>query len=658
MSRTMNLLAKTVGTCRVVIDSVHPSLDGGRFPFKRVLGDWIPFTVHAFADSHDLLQVELRIRRMDTDDWERLPMRPVGNDVFEATYRTDRIGLFEFEVAGVIDHYGSWYEGFQKKQAEGVPLDLECHIGAELLEHAAARAPKEPAEQLREWANFLADSTADMDSRISLASSRQVAGLARSYPRRDWETTSSRSLMLIERELAAFSTWYEYFPRSCAGDGVTHGTFKDAAKRLPDIRDMGFNVVYFPPIHPIGREFRKGKNNTLTPGPDDVGSPWAVGAKEGGHRSILPALGTLEDFQHFLDEAEMRGMEVALDIAFQCAPDHPWVKEHPQWFRWRPDGTVQYAENPPKKYQDILPINFESEDWETLWDELKSVFEYWIEQGVKIFRVDNPHTKSMEFWRWCILNIKAQHPEVIFLAEAFTRPKRKYYLAKSGFTHGYTYFTWRNSAADLRAYVEELTQSNAREYFWPNFWPNTPDILHADLQSGNRATFIGRYILAATLSSNMGIYGPAYELLDHEPYPGKEENNHSEKYELKAWNLDKPGNIRAEIARVNALRNEHQAFQRTFNVQFIDCNNSHIIAYLKQNFDRTSRFIIVVNMDWERKQVGTLNLSPKSLGLNRDGGLRLLDHFTETPREYYWEGMDPYLELDPQVSPAHIFQIL
>ena len=654
----MSLLAKTAGTRRVVIDHVTPSIDGGRNPFKRVIGDWIPFTVHAFADSHDLVQVELRIRKVDTQEWHVLPMRALSNDEFEATYRTEEIGLFEYEVAGVIDHYGSWSEGFQKKHAEGVPLDLECRIGAELLEHAADRADEKHAEQLREWAAHLADSTANIETRTSLALSCHVAGIARSYPQRDWETTSPRSLMLIERELAAFSAWYEYFPRSCVFDGVTHGTFKDAAKQLPLIHEMGFNIVYFPPIHPVGREFRKGKNNTLTPGVDDVGSPWAVGAKEGGHKSIHPELGTLEDFRGFLDEAEMRGMEVALDIAFQCAPDHPWVKQHPAWFRWRPDGTVQYAENPPKKYQDILPINFESEDWENLWDELKSVFEFWIEQGVKVFRVDNPHTKSMEFWRWCILNIKAKHPEVIFLAEAFTRPKRKYFLAKGGFTHGYTYFTWRNTAAELQAYVEELTQSGAKEYFWPNFWPNTPDILHADLQSGNRATFIGRYVLAATLSSNIGLYGPAYELLDHEPFPGKEENNHSEKYQLKAWDLDKPGNIRAEIARVNALRNQHEAFQRTFNVLFIPCNNSHIIAYLKQNFDKTDRFIIVVNMDWENKQVGTLDLSPEHLGLAHEGSLRLVDQFAHAPKEYLWKGTNPYLELDPKKSPAHIFQII
>ncbi len=654
----MSLLLKNAGFRRVVVDHVSPLVDGGRNPFKRVLGDWITFKAHVFADSHDLLAVELRLRLHGATDWQVLPMRELGNDEFEAVYETRQIGLYEYEIAGVIDHYGSWYEGFKKKHAEGVPLDLECRIGAELLEHAANRAPEKDAAQLRKWAALLGDTQADIHSRISLATSQHVAGLARAYPQREWETCSPRALMLVERERAAFSSWYEYFPRSCADDGVTHGTFKDAAKRLPEIQRMGFNIVYFPPINPIGREFRKGRNNSLTPTPEDVGSPWAIGAKEGGHKSILPDLGTLEDFQNFISEAAGYGMEVALDIAFQCAPDHPWVKEHPKWFRWRPDGTVQYAENPPKKYQDILPINFESEDWENLWEELKSVFEYWIGVGVKVFRVDNPHTKSMEFWRWCILNIKAKHPEVLFLAEAFTRPKRKYFLAKGGFTHGYTYFTWRNTAQELQQYVEELTQGEAKEYFWPNFWPNTPDILHADLQTGNRAAYIGRYLLAATLSSNIGIYGPAYEVLDHEPFPGKEENNNSEKYQLKAWDWDAPGNIKQEIARINRIRNTHPAFQRTFNIQFIPCTNSHIIAYLKQNFDHSDRFIVVVNMDWEHRQVGTLQLPVEELGLAHGQHLKLRDLFAEEPNEYVWHGSSAYLDLSPNARQAHVLQII
>ncbi|MGJ8651090.1 MAG: alpha-1,4-glucan--maltose-1-phosphate maltosyltransferase [Opitutaceae bacterium] len=648
----MSLLKKTDSFRRVVIDHVSPCIDGGRNPFKRVLGDWVTFHAHAFADSHDLLTVDLRIRLHGAKEWEYFPMSAIGNDEFEVNYETKEIGLYEYEVAGVIDHYSSWNEGFQKKNEEGVPVDLECLIGAEILEQTAKRASKKDAKQLKEWAAHLADTSADMHSRITLAYSRHVAGIARAYPERKWESCSPLSLMLVERELAAFSAWYEYFPRSCKDDGVTHGTFNDAAKRLPEIEEMGFNIVYFPPINPVGREFRKGRNNSLTPTPDDVGSPWAIGAKEGGHKSILPELGTLKDFKGFMSKAGKHGIEVAIDIAFQCAPDHPWVKEHPQWFRWRPDGTVQYAENPPKKYQDILPINFESEDWENLWDELKSVFEYWIEQGVKIFRVDNPHTKSMEFWRWCILNIKAKHPEVLFLAEAFTRPKRKYYLAKGGFTHGYTYFTWRNNAAELQQYVEELTQSETKEYFWPNFWPNTPDILHEDLQSGNRATYIGRYVLAATLSSNIGIYGPSYQVLDNEPFPGKEENNNSEKYQLKAWDWNAPGNIAHEISVINAIRNQHPAFQRTFNVQFIPCSNPHIIAYLKENFDKSDRFIVVVNMDWSNKQAGTLELP---LG---DGQVRLIDRLTDHKQEYVWQGDSAYIDLDPKKSPAHILQIV
>ncbi|HAV14026.1 MAG TPA: alpha-1,4-glucan--maltose-1-phosphate maltosyltransferase [Opitutae bacterium] len=653
----MSLLSKSNGQARVVIDHLSPQIDGGRNPFKRIQGDWINFKAHAFADSHDLLTVDLRIRKMGTKNWDYLPMLALGNDEFAANFETREIGLYEYEVAGVIDHYGSWYEGFKKKHAEGQPVDIECKIGAELLEQTAKRASKKDAKQLKQWASFLGNSEADMHQRITLAYSKHVLGIARAYPAREWETVSARSLMLVERDRAAFSSWYEFFPRSCVNDGVTHGTFHDAATRLPEIQRMGFNIIYFPPINPVGREFRKGKNNTLTPSATDVGSPWAIGAAEGGHKSILPELGTLDDFNWFLGEADRHGMEVALDIAFQCAPDHPWVKEHPSWFRWRPDGTVQYAENPPKKYQDILPINFETDDWENLWEELKSVFDYWIEHGVKVFRVDNPHTKSMEFWRWCVLNIKAKHPEVIFLAEAFTRPKRMQYLAKGGYTHGYTYFTWRNNATELQEYVEELTQSETKEYFYPNFWPNTPDILHEDLQNGNRATYIGRYLLAATLSSNIGIYGPSYEVLDNEPFPGKEENNNSEKYELKIWDWDQPGNIKNEIALINGMRNTHPAFQRTFNIRFIPCSNSNFIAYIKENFDKSDRFIVIVNMDWFNKQVGTLNLPMAELGLPENGTLVLRDHF-DSQKEYIWNGNSPYLELDPNKRVAHIFQIV
>jgi starch synthase (maltosyl-transferring) len=437
----------------------------------------------------------------------------------------------------------------------------------------------------------------------------------------------------------------------------THGTFQDAKSRLHEIDRMGFNIVYFPPIHPIGKAFRKGKNNSLTPSDTDVGSPWAVGADTGGHKDILPELGTLEDFQSFIDEAARYEIEVALDIAFQCSPDHPWVKEHPQWFKWRPDGTVQYAENPPKKYQDILPINFENEDWENLWQELKSVFDYWISVGVKVFRVDNPHTKSLAFWNWCILEVKKDHPEVLFLAEAFTRPKRKYNLAKAGFTHGYTYFTWRNTPSEMREYLTELTTSETKDYFWPNFWPNTPDILHEDLQVNNRAAYMGRYVLAATLSSNIGIYGPAYELMDHEPFPGKEENNNSEKYELKHWDWNAKGNLKNEIARVNEIRNSHPALQTTFNVVFADSDNPHFLCYLKQNWDRSDQILVVVNMDWEHKQSGFIDLPLEHMGIGAHDSFTVRDLYDPFQAEYTWQGGRNYIELNPHFRPAHIFKI-
>ena len=662
----MNHLKKTFGQQRVVIDAIRPQLDGGRNPLKRVLGDWIHFEVDAFADSHDKIRLALKVRKVGTADWETLPLTLKENDTYTTTYKSSDIGLFEYQVVGGIDHYKSWLEGIKKKAAEGQDLSVEFKIGSQLLQAFAhplqTVAPTMDTERtvalLKEHIGILENGTIASDERLRVASNSELQSITGNLDLFEVKTASELSLLLIERELAVFSTWYEFFPRSCVNDGKTHGTFKDAAQRLHSISEMGFDVVYFPPISPIGRKFRKGKNNTLEADANDVGSPWAIGASEGGHTSILPALGTLADFKSFLAEAEMRGMEVALDIAFQCAPDHPWVEAHPDWFRWRPDGTVQYAENPPKKYQDILPINFETEDWKALWDELKSVFKYWIRQGVKIFRIDNPHTKSLEFWRWCILNIKKDHPEVIFLAEAFTRPKRKYFLAKAGFTQGYTYFTWRNSAAELRQYVEELTQSETRDYFWPNFWPNTPDILHAELQSGNRSAFIGRYLLAATLSSNMGIYGPAYELLDSEPFPGKEENNNSEKYELKVWDFERPDNIRSEISRINSLRNAHEAFQRTQNIEFLNCSNPNILVYLKQNFEKTDRFVVVVNMDWNERQTGTIVLDDPNLDLLTYGPVTVADRLSLDEASYEWTGPEAYVDLDPKKQVAHIFQIL
>lgn len=585
-------------------------------------------------------------------------MRPTGNDEFVTQLGCHDIGFYEYRVLGWSEPFRNWHLGFVKKSDSGDDkIGVELEIGADLVEAAAERADGVDRNTLLGYAGFLRDHSRDLLQKVALARESRFYNLVMTYPDRSLQTKSSRHLLLVEREKAFFSTWYEFFPRSTAPCGTRHGTFRDAMGLLPEIAGLGFDVVYFPPIHPIGRVFRKGKNNSLVAGEGDVGSPWAIGAAEGGHKSIHPELGDLDDFKALIAAAADLQLEVAMDIAFQCAPDHPYVKEHPQWFKWRPDGSVQYAENPPKKYQDILPFDFETEDWQALWLELKSVFDYWIGHGVKIFRVDNPHTKPLEFWRWCIQAIKQEHPEVLFLAEAFTRPKRKYRLGKVGFTQGYTYFTWRNHAAEMRTYVEELCAAPVRDTFLPNFWPNTPDILHEDLQLGNRATFIGRYVLAATLVGNVGIYGPAYELLDKEPFPGKEEYNNNEKYQLKQWDWNQPGNIKTEIARVNHIRRQNRALRGCGNVRFVESSNDKILAWLRQTPGRDNQILVVVNFDWQQSQMADLTLPLADMGLAPDQEFVVCDLLNAKSPEYRWRGSKNFVLLDPAKSPAHIFQI-
>lgn len=646
------------GSARVVIDRIEPVIDGGAFPLKRRAGELIRFTAHAIADGHDHLDIVLKYNLVGNPTIMELPMADKGNDEFEAELAFDRIGLYSFSVEAWCDRFRNWHVGFIKKSDANDPkIGVELLVGAELVLEAAERARGEVAHRLEDWGHFLGDDSRDLIQRIQLARGSSFYDTVRAFPDTRLATKSPEALLLIERPLAYFGAWYEYFPRSC-GRGGRHGTFKDAQERLPEIARMGFDIVYFPPIHPIGRTFRKGRNNNLEAGPEDPGSPWAIGAEEGGHKSILPELGTLEDFKEFITRAESLGLEVAIDIAFQCAPDHPYVKSNPQWFKWRPDGTVQYAENPPKKYQDILPFDFETDDWKALWKELKSIFDYWIGVGVKVFRVDNPHTKAMEFWRWCIQSIKAEHPEVLFLSEAFTRPKRMYRLAKAGFTQGYTYFTWRNNAREMREYVEHLVQPPVVDMFIPNFWPNTPDILHEDLQKGTRAMFLTRYLLAATLSSNVGIYGPAFEVMDREPFPGKEEYNHNEKYQLKDWNWDVAGNLKPEITRINALRKEHPALQDNRTIRFVDTDNPNLLVYLKQTLFRDDILLIVTSFDGNYPQMGNLELPLEHIGLSPDQPFVVRDLLSKDPVEYTWQGSRNFVLLDPLKTPAHIFEIV
>ncbi|MEO0332423.1 MAG: alpha-1,4-glucan--maltose-1-phosphate maltosyltransferase, partial [Bacteroidota bacterium] len=558
----------------------------------------------------------VRYRKVGGRQWKEVAMTSHMNDHWSATFMPDSLGFYEFTVYGYVDHYASWQYGLSKKYEAGQDLSVEMLIGAEMLETLAKNSEGNDQHRLYDIANRFRN-TFDTDGAVATATSEDTLELVTKYYDRSNATHYPTTINIeVERKKALFSTWYEFFPRSTSRERGKHGTFQTSIDILPRIAEMGFDVVYLPPIHPIGKKHRKGLNNALTANPGDPGSCWAIGSYEGGHKSIHPELGTLKDFQDFIWKAGEHDIEVAMDIAFQCAPDHPYVEEHPQWFKWRPDGTVQYAENPPKKYQDILPINFETEDWQNLWQELKSVITYWIDKGVKIFRVDNPHTKSFKFWEWCIKEVRTKCPEVIFLAEAFTRPRIMEWLAKIGFNQSYTYFTWRQNPHELREYILELTKGSMRDYFRPNFWPNTPDILTPDLVHGGEPAHIMRLILAATLSSNYGMYGPVYEFGINTPYPGKEEYLDSEKYEIKHWDWDAETRIREIITIINRVRKDNPALQSTANVVFAEIQNDQMIAYAKKDQASGNMMFMVVNMDAYNSQSAYVKMPMYELGLD------------------------------------------
>lgn len=648
-----------VAPSRVVIENVRPVVDDGRFPAKRVVGELCEVTADIFCDGHDLISVMLLYRRAGDATWHELPMQELGNDSWTAAFPIDALEPHLFTVTGWVDEFKSWRRDFRKKFEAGQDIAVDLLAGIELIEQAAQRASAEnagDAEILLQWAKYLRSDEA-IAARAADALDASRVAIADRYADRSRAARYDRELQIwVDRERARFSSWYEMFPRSCTSDPATHGSFAACERRLDYVAEMGFDVLYMPPIHPIGQTKRKGKNNSTAAQPDDPGSPWAIGAAEGGHTAIHPELGTIEDFQRLQRKAKDRGIELALDIAFQTTPDHPYVGEHPGWFRHRADGSIQYAENPPKKYEDIYPFNFESADWKTLWNELKDVVMFWIQQGVRIFRVDNPHTKPFAFWQWLIAEVRRDYPETIFLAEAFTRPKVMYRLAKLGFTQSYTYFTWRNTKQELQQYLTELTQTNAREFFRPNFWPNTPDILPEYLQYGGRAGFAARLVLAATLSSNYGIYGPAFELLEHEPVaPGKEEYLNSEKYEVKHWELDRADSLKELIARVNHIRHENPALQSNQRLQFHDIDNEQLIAYSKTTTDGANIIVTVVNLDPHHKHSGWLTLPLQQFAI--DPGQPYQAHDLLSNARYFWSGARNYIELDPRAVPAHIFAV-
>jgi starch synthase (maltosyl-transferring) len=643
------------GRNRVVIENVKPEIGAGRFPIKRVTGEKVVVRADIFADGHDAVFAQLLYKKQADGAWKKTPMQFLDNDRWQGIFTVTELGIYFYTLEGWVDHFLTWRQDIKKKFDAGQDIKVDLLIGVELIEAAAKRAEGEDANAFSELAATIKNDK-DFAEAVDTALSRRLLELMKKYPDERFATCYDKELaVVVDREKARFSTWYERFPRSCSPQPGQHGTFKNCEALLPEIARMGFDVFYLPPIHPIGKTNRKGKNNAPTAQPDDVGSPWAIGSEEGGHKAIHPQLGTLEDFQRLVKKAKDHGMEIAMDLAYQCAPDHPYVKEHPEWFKKRPDGTIQYAENPPKKYQDIFPINFESDNWEALWEELKSIVRFWIEQGIRIFRVDNPHTKAFPFWEWMITEIRSDYPEVIFLSEAFTRPKVMYRLAKLGFTQSYTYFTWRNTKKEFTDYLTELTQTEVREFFRPNFWPNTPDILPEHLQFGGRPAFMMRLVLAATLSSNYGIYGPAFELCVAEALPGKEEYLNSEKFELKNWNWKQEGNLRDFIARVNKIRKENPALHATQNLKFYEVDNDHLLFYGKATEDRSNIILVVVNLEPFRAHAGWLKVPIGEFGI--DPKQAYLVHDLLSDDKYFWQGERNYVELNPQILPAQIFRL-
>jgi starch synthase (maltosyl-transferring) len=578
-------------------------------------------------------------------------MAPLGNDIWEGKFEISRMGQYLYTVEGWIDHFKTWRADLKKRIAAGQNIAVELLIGARFVEEAVTRAAPADAARLTSFAEAI---TAGDQER---ALSDELYDLMQRHPDLQFATRYDRDLPLqVDRPKARFSTWYEFFPRSVVAGEHAPGTLQDCKKRLPYIAEMCFDVLYLPPVHPIGRQYRKGKNNSPDAVVDDVGSPWAIGDETGGHTAIHPALGTLRDFHELRQAASDLNLELALDIAFQCTPDHPWVREHPEWFRTRPDGTIQYAENPPKKYQDIYPLDFETTAWRGLWAELKNVFDFWIEQEIRIFRVDNPHTKAFAFWEWVIGSIREVHPDVIFLAEAFTRPRVMYRLAKLGFTQSYTYFTWRNTKPEIETYFRELTAPPQRDFIRANLWPNTPDILPEVLQIGGRPAFMIRLLLAATLGANYGIYGPAFELIENTPRePGGEEYLDSEKYEIKTWDLNSPASLKDFIARVNRIRRDNVALQSDASLMFHQTDNASLICYSKASEDLSNVVIVVVNLDWAHTQAGYVSLDRKALGLEPDRSFEAEDLLSGG--RFLWKGPRDYVELAPLTLPGHILRV-
>ena len=638
---------------RVVIDKVSPQINCGEHFIKRVVNEIVNVDANVFGDGHDMIAASVLYKHEKAKTWDEKRLTPIINDKYKASFIVEKQGFYTYKVQAWVDYALNWQHGTARKIEDGQHVKSELLEGVTYINPLLKKVPKEDKAFLQNCIDAFADASR-YEEAIKEARSERLHHIFIEYPAKEFANESKALQVYVDRKKARFSTWYEFFPRSASEEKDKHGTFKDCERLLPRISQMGFDILYFPPVHPIGEVNRKGKNNTTVANEGDVGSAWGIGSKKGGHKDLHPELGSVADFKHLIKKAKEHGIEIAMDYALQAAPDHPWVTSHPDWFKWRPDGTVQYAENPPKKYQDILPIYWESKDYENLWKECLDTMLYWIDCGIEVFRVDNPHTKPYYFWNWLIAEVKKQHPDVIFLAEAFTRPKVMNRLAKEGYTQSYTYFTWRTSKQEFIEYVTELTQSDQKEYMQPNFWPNTPDINPYHLQGATESKYLQRYALAATLSSSIGIYGPVFEQRIDEAIPGKEEYHMSEKFQICNYDWFKENKLTLLISKINALRHENEALQQTNNIKFCTVHNDHLMAFYKWNHDRTNELLIIISLDQYYAQQGNVQLPLHELGVYPGHAVQLRDLVTGS--SYNWYDEWNYVELHPTL-PFHIFKI-
>jgi len=641
---------------RVVIEGVEPQVDCGRFPVKRTVGEEVVVRADVLADGHDAVAARVLFRRAGEAEWRESPMRLLENDRWQGSFAVETLGRYEYSVEAWVDRFASWRQDLSKKAGAAQDVSLELVEGAALVSAVFDRVTDASERDTIYPLVAALKRSGEFAPRIAAALSDDLAAFMAARPDRTHATRFDRVLTVaVDRERARCGAWYEMFPRSAGTDASRSATFAEAARMLPYIASMGFDVLYLPPIHPIGRSFRKGPNNSLSSGPDDPGSPWAIGSEQGGHTAVEPGLGTIDDFDAFVAAAAAQGLEIALDIAFQTSPDHPYVGDHPEWFRHRPDGSIKYAENPPKKYQDIYPLNFESDDWRALWQELKGVFDFWVGHGVKIFRVDNPHTKPFRFWEWGLAELTRQYPDAIFLSEAFTRPKVMKYLAKIGFSQSYSYFTWRNTKEEIVEYFTELTQTSVREYFRPNLFANTPDILHAYLQRDGRPAFQVRLVLAATLGASYGIYS-GFELAENVPIrTGSEEYLDSEKYQIRARDYRRTDSLAEYISQINAVRRSHPALQHDWGLSFHRTDNGELLAYSKRSSNGRDLILVVVNLDPVNMQHGFVQLPLVAWGLTPHATVEVVDLLSQ--ERYFWRGEWNYIRLDPDDRVAHILHV-